>query len=99
MRANVIDRSLNDHLNKVHPGCQVQAAHTQHEAPPGPVDVIHAQYRSSHKVRMLCSFVVEHTEQSLEMLGEILGLGHRRHIRTGPGRLSQTIQSSQDRLL
>lgn len=100
-RANVMDRSPNDHLNKVHPGCRVQSAHTQHECPPGPVDVIQAQYRSPQKVRMFFPFIVEHAEQSLETFAEMLGLGqgHRRHIRKGPGRLSQSTLISQNRLL
>lgn len=62
MRANVIDRSTNDYLNKVHPGCPAQSAHVQHESPPGPVDVIQAQSSSPQEVRMLCPFIVEHAE-------------------------------------
>lgn len=101
MRANVIDRSPNDHLNKVHPGYLVQSTHTQHEGPPGPVDVIHTQYRSSHKVRMFCPLIVENAEQSLETLGEMLGLcqGHKDTLERDLAYCSLTTLISQNRLL
>lgn len=79
-------------LNKVHPGCWVQSAHTQYEGPPGPVDIIQAQYRCPQKVSMFCQFIVEHAEQSLETLGEMLSLlpfvkgsgAHITHVHNGP---------------
>lgn len=55
------------HLDKVQRGGRVLGPQGQHEGPPGPVDVTHAQHGGPQEARAPRPLVVQHSKQRLDL--------------------------------